>query len=362
MFKRRRAAATHSKKSHDPCLIPDVHGAGGLHSHCLQLGALFKRSAHEPGAFAAAQLQLAALGQQLEAEQQRHAATTACLQQEQEMLAILAARLAAVETLVGCQGSGLSHVHQMLRDEQHLHDIALRALIQQRRLNCLLKQQLESMQDNSISTTSSCSQSASSSKRMAFRTACAAAGGLAAATCLTTSAVPEAVSALAWPLMTAAMGAKATAAALRTLGCLHRVLWCKKQPAVPPPGLEPTISCSIASGLRSFNCWEQGDVILLACPSDISSSSSGRSSSSSELLDSPDSPDCTVLHDWDDVQSVLSFDGPVDAPAGPVDEGAACVLAWVMAAEGPKAPADPVCGAAAGSACGAIQHDAAPHV
>lgn len=157
--------------------------------------------------------------------------------------------------------------------------------------------------------------------------------------------------------MTAAMGAKATAAALRTLGALHRVLWCNKQPAVQPPGLEPTISCSIASGLRSFNCWEQGDVILLACPSDISTTSS--SSSSSEPLNSPD---CTVLHDWDDVQSVLSFDGPVDAPAGPVDEGAECVLAWVMAAEGPKAPADPVCGAVAGSACGPTQHVEASHV
>jgi hypothetical protein len=222
----------------------------------------------------------------VECERQRHAATAACLQQEQEMLAILGARLASMETVAGTSTTGVFQLKQQLQDEQHLHDIALRSLMQLRRAHALLQQQLAGMPaKNSNSSSSAHRVHAVSGAGMVFRVACLACG-LAAAAVLRASTSPPALTGLAWPAMTAAVSAKATAAVLQGLCWLCRkafVASTDRQHAGLQDQASLTASINVATSTAaaaaaapaSFNCWELGDVLIQAVDCSNSSSSIG---------------------------------------------------------------------------------------
>jgi hypothetical protein len=199
------------------------------------------------------------------------------------MLAILGARLASVETVAGTSTTGVVQLQQQLQDEQHLHDVALRSLLQLRRAHARLQQQLASMPVNNSSSSSTHRVHAVSIAGVVFRAACLA-SGLAAAAVLQASTVPPAVVGFAWPAITATVAAKATAAVLQGLGWLCRktfVASTDRQQTGLQDAASLTASINVATAAAataapaSFNCWEQGDVLIQAVDCCSSSSSSG---------------------------------------------------------------------------------------
>jgi hypothetical protein len=311
---------------------------------------------------------LLSLHTELEQERRRHAATAACLQQEQEMLAILAARLAAVETAATVTTADLSHTQQELQDEQHLYNVALRSLIELRHKNQALQQQVCSLSSNSNPSAGSVRLAG-----LANRAACIAVAAAAAVTLPIRS--PPAVASLAGPAMAAALAARATGAALSTLGRL-----CSPRGRVPANATPqhaagqvlPAISIAAAAAAPvSFNCWEQGDVYIQAEDSSCCSSSSSSSSSEVSLGSTCrllEAAKLGVICAWDDLDSCCSLDCHIDseasylgtgtteddaspgledysipedlqlppsdaavpAKAEPVDSAGGCVLTWVL--------------------------------
>lgn len=335
---------------------------GPLRLPFLQLGALLRRVA-EPMSMQQELQGLQALAmclrRKLESEKRKHAATKAALQQEQEMLSILAARLAAVETVAGSTGADLTQTLQELHNEQRLHDITIRSLAMQRKLTEELKQQLEQLE---VSTAAGSPRSCSSSSRkaqLAMQVTCLAAGLAAAVVGLPISPVlPPAsvVVSAAKPILSGLLAAKTTAAVLRTVGCiLHsssRGTCNQKQQQQQKrrqasTQCAPTICGSTAPGtLRSFNCWEQGDILLLSDSDSLSYSyscgSTSTSSDSSSKINSSDSelsalPCHPEICDSDEAQSCVSLDSSVECSAIAATPTAVRtkskangVLAWVV--------------------------------
>lgn len=277
MFKRSKRSLPHPQKLQTFPRQESRTAAADLLPRGLQLGTLLQRA----GSMSTCQRELHAaharavsLEEELESERQRHAATSACLQQEQEMLAILGARLAAVETVAGTSTTDVIQLQQHLQEEQQLHDVALRSLVQLRKANQELQQQLASL----AHSTSMNSTGNSSSLRIVLR-AVSLATGLAAAAVLQATTVPPAVVALAWPAVTAAVTAKAAAALLGGLAWACRQVFHVTE--TRHEGLQdgiyhPEVSTAAAFP-ASYNCWHYQHMYSYT---DDSSNSSATSSSS----------------------------------------------------------------------------------
>jgi hypothetical protein len=267
------------------------------------------------------------LEKELELERQRHGTTAACLTQEQEMLAVLAIRLAAVETTAGHATCDTSELQQLLQEEQQLHDMTMNALNHQLRVAQQLRQQLSSL---ALTTTTSTAAAAAglgrTGRQFAFRAVCVLTG-IAAAAAFPIKWLPPAVLSPAAPAATAIIAAEATTVALRALGWLASLLHCNKRQQQQHwvPGAATAISSAAvsawAAGPVSFNCWEFGDVWdemaygtdlcshwCFCSDDDSSSSSSSRSSSSSSRDHDTEEVDEYVILPWDDIQSEMSYD------------------------------------------------------
>jgi hypothetical protein len=308
------------KRSSKPASLPQSqtrHGVEVNDPHCLQLSSLLKRAASGSSAGLPDMVHAAratCLEQELEAERQRHAETAACLTQEQEMLAILAARLAAVETVAETSSCDVVQLQQELQEEQQLHDIALRSLMQLRTAHQSLQLHIASLSavsSSSTGTNSSTAMRASLRARLAFKATCLACGAAAAAVLQASVVPPPAVVALAWPALTAMLAANTTAALLHGIGRL-----CRKAVHASTGAQQHTAQLQVAistaaTSPASFNCWEQGDVFIPQAESSTTSSSVDTEylASTVEYLYAPiiQSDVVGVICAWDDVDSVCGL-------------------------------------------------------
>jgi hypothetical protein len=285
------------------------------------------------------------LQKELMHERQRHQTTAACLAQEQEMLAVLATRLAAVETNAGHATCDASHLQQLLQEEQQLHDITLNALETQLKVTQQLQQKLHNLALAASTTPAAASGLGRATKHVAFRALCVLTG-VAAAAALPAKSLPPAVLSLAAPAATATIAAQATTAALRAVGWLMRLLAGHKRQQQQKQQQQqrqetgasiPFNSAAVsawAAGPLSFDCWGFGDAADgVAFPQDLcshcccvsdegsSSRSSSRSSTSSNNNSSSSSSrkhyavgvEQYVILPWDDVQSEMSYDLDADS-------------------------------------------------
>lgn len=315
MFKRssKRTSLPQAPARHG--IMAEVNGS----DPCLKLSSLLKRAAGpsaEPAHTAHAAAHAACLDRELEAERQRHAATAACLSQEQEMLAILAARLAAVETVAETSSFSVVKLQQELQEEQHLHDIALRSLVQLRKAHQALQLQIASLPSvsSSITATNSSRHSsivmpASLSTRLAFWATCLPCGAAAAAVLQACVVPPPAVVALTWPALTAMLAANTAAAVLHGIGWL-----CRKavhaSTGTPQHGPQPHVHISTAATTPvSFDCWEEGNVSIPQAEDSRNSSSAESLGSTEEYLYAPSNQSevVGVICAWDDVDSTCGL-------------------------------------------------------
>lgn len=325
MFKRSKRSLSHPQKLQTSPRQEPSTAAAGLLPDCLQLSTLLKR-AGSMGSTCHRELQIAharavSLENELESEKQRHAATAACLQQEQEMLAILGARLAAVETVAGTSTTDVTQLQQQLQEEQQLQEVALLSLVQLRRANQALQQQLTSL---AYSTSTNSTNSTSSSSNLHFvLKAVSLATGLAAAAVMQASTAPPAVVALAWPAVTATVTAKATAAALGGLAWACRKVFHASTETQRVAGPQdrtkypPDISTA-AVFPASYNCWDYEDEYWQT--EESSSSSSDIVSSSSQC--------CFVdyIRSYAQLSEGSSSGSDLEMPCAWDGEGAGCAL------------------------------------
>lgn len=229
------------------------------------------------------------------------------------MLAILAARLAAVETVAETSSSSVVRLQQELQEEQHLHDIALRSLMQLRKAHQSLQLQiasLPSVRSNITATNSSRHSSivmpASLSTRLAFKATCLACGAAVAAVLQASVVPPPAVVALARPALTAMLAANTTATVL------HGIRWLCRKAVHASTGTQQHGSQShvdiitAATSPASFDCWEQGDIFIPQAEASTNSSSAEYLGSTVEYLHAPgiQSELVGVICAWDDVDSM----------------------------------------------------------
>lgn len=225
------------------------------------------------------------------------------------MLAILAARLAAVETVAETSSCDVVQLQQELQEEQQLHDIALRSLMQLRTAHQSLQLQIASLSvvsSSSRGTNSSIAMRASLRARLTFKATCLACGAAAAAVLQASVVPPPAVVALAWPALTAMLAANTTATLLHGIGWL-----CRKAVHASTGTQQHTAQLQVAistaaTSPASFNCWEQGNVFIPQAESNTSSSiDTEYLASTEEYLYAPiiQSDVVDVICAWDDVDS-----------------------------------------------------------
>lgn len=290
--------------SHEQAPCQRDQGQKNALPQCLQLSSLLRRAARlqhahsgsRVGQTAAESARLLSLQTELEQERRQHAATAVCLQQEQEMLAVLATRLAQAETAARLSTADLMHLQQDLQDEQHLCDIALRTLIELSNQNADLQQQLQLCDLSSVSAAVR-----GPGRGLVARAACIAAGTAAAA--VLPARLPPAVVDLAGPAAAAALAAKATGAVISALGSLRRrtaPASPSEQPSAQQDFHPPVSTTAAAAAPASFNCWEQGDVLIQAC---CSSSSDDFSIATGSRVLLAAAQQLGVICAWDDSSS-----------------------------------------------------------